>query len=163
MLRHQSILQFRLLARGGIDRNDNRYQWWDEFILDDIISANVTMEVLSHYTKGNNGFLEVEFYTGQSEYLAGEFDFDVLRITDMVCISSAVVLAFTVEQLCYVCVCVCVCVCVHVCVWVVGWMVEGVCVWVWLCVCGYGYIIILACSYTKYSDIVMGVVFFRSK
>ena len=63
-------MQFRLLARGGISRNDNRYQWWDEFTLDYIISANVTIEMVSYYTNGNYGFFEVEFYTGESEYPA---------------------------------------------------------------------------------------------
>ena len=74
VLSNWSILQFRLLARGGVNARDNRYQWWDEFTLDYIISANVSIEMVSHYTEKNNGFIEVEFYTGQSKYLAGESD-----------------------------------------------------------------------------------------
>ena len=61
------ILQFRLTARYGVDADDNSYQWWDEFPLDNVVSDSVTVKVVSCYTQHNNGFIEVEFYTGQSK------------------------------------------------------------------------------------------------
>ena len=61
------LSQFRLAARHGISPYDNRYQWWDEFPLDNIVSNSVTIEVVSIYALLHNGFVEVEFYTGQSE------------------------------------------------------------------------------------------------
>ena len=59
--------QFRLETHYGIFSYDNKYQWWDEFPLDNVVSATVTIEVVSVHTQFNNGFIEVEFYVGQSE------------------------------------------------------------------------------------------------
>ena len=61
------VLQLLLEARYGETMIDNRYQWWDEFPLENITTDQVFIDVLSHYTEDNNGFIEVEFYTGQSE------------------------------------------------------------------------------------------------
>ena len=65
--RKRPISQFRLAKRYGINPYDNNYQWWDEFPLDNIVSNTVTIEVVSVYTQNNNGFIEVEFYIGESE------------------------------------------------------------------------------------------------
>ena len=61
------VFQLLLEARHGDTVIDNRYQWWDEFPLENIVTGQVFIDVLSHYTADNNGFIEVEFYTGQSE------------------------------------------------------------------------------------------------
>ena len=62
-----STFQLLLKARNGINTKDNRYQWWDEFPLENIGTDRVHIEALSHYTQDSNGFIEMEFYTGQSE------------------------------------------------------------------------------------------------
>ena len=61
------VFQLLLEERYGNTVMDNRYQWWDEFPLENIVTDQVFIDVLSHYTEDNNGFIEVEFYTGQSE------------------------------------------------------------------------------------------------
>ena len=42
-------------------------QHWDEFSLDHFRTTFVRIEVLEVYSTSNNGFIEVEFYTGISE------------------------------------------------------------------------------------------------
>ena len=64
---HWIVFQLLLQARYGDTVIDNRYQWWGEFPLENIVTDQVSLQVLSHYTESNNGFIEVEFYTGQSE------------------------------------------------------------------------------------------------
>ena len=62
------MFQIQLGARYGCTSMDTRYQWWDEFPLENVVTDRVFIEVLSCYTKMNNGLIEAEFYTGQSEY-----------------------------------------------------------------------------------------------
>ena len=42
-------------------------QHWDEFSIDHIRTTFVRIEVLEVYSTSNNGFIEVEFYTGISK------------------------------------------------------------------------------------------------
>ena len=57
-----------------LDQGKGGYYWtsyigqhWDEFSLDHVRTGFVHIEVLEVYTSYNNGFIEVEFYTGISE------------------------------------------------------------------------------------------------
>ena len=92
ILTYQCILQLRLSAKGGDSYLDNRYLWWEELALGGIISENVTVEAISYYTKNGNGFIEIEFYTGESEYTAGVVIF--LWLIDTVSICSVCIIAF---------------------------------------------------------------------
>ena len=42
-------------------------QAWDEFLLDHIRTSSIRITVTEVYTSDNNGFNELEFYTGISE------------------------------------------------------------------------------------------------
>ena len=42
-------------------------QAWDEFMLDHIRTSSIRITVIEVYTSDNNGFIELEFYTGMSE------------------------------------------------------------------------------------------------
>ena len=61
--RHQK----HLARRDGYYRQSYIGQHWDEFSLDHIRTRSVHIEVLQVYSFNNNGFIEVEFYTGISE------------------------------------------------------------------------------------------------
>ena len=61
-----TILQVKLSQRNGINTNDQRAAWWDEFSIANQSSSSVRIEVKSVYrTAVYNGIVEAEFYIGQ--------------------------------------------------------------------------------------------------
>ena len=72
--------QKHLAKRNGYYWQSYIGQHWDEFSLDHIRTRSVHIEVLEVYSSYNNGFIEVEFYTGIS-----------LRVLDSILSSSGAV------------------------------------------------------------------------
>ena len=56
----------------GTNNNDYGAQKWHEVTIDGATTSFVRIEVITVYTSGANGFIEIEFYTGISK-LHGSF------------------------------------------------------------------------------------------
>ena len=57
-----NFLQVTLSNRNGDSSVDVEALWWDEFTLDPVRTNKVKVEAFQVYSKGNNGFVEIEFY-----------------------------------------------------------------------------------------------------
>ena len=62
------IVQVELSKLHGYNSWDYSCQLWDEFSLGNIVTSSVKITVITVYTTLNNGFTEVEYYIGTSEY-----------------------------------------------------------------------------------------------
>ena len=50
----------------GSAGDDYRVQKWHEVAIADVMTSFVRIDVISVYTSGANGFIEIEFYIGSS-------------------------------------------------------------------------------------------------
>ena len=57
----------RLIKLQGSAGNDYRVQKWHEVAIADVMTSFVRIDVISVYTSGANGFIEIEFYIGSSK------------------------------------------------------------------------------------------------